>query len=166
MNDLPPAPKPWGFWDRVGAFVIGGVTVPALLLAVVGFVASSERYLVPEAIVYSKGGDDVWYATFKRRTPRGAVHAEWAVEMSVVTGMECHAPADGMRGEAFYQPVPERIARETGDLYPADTVTYPVSLSLVPCLEAEPPIIGEATYWVLAFGVIPLRPVSLPFVIE
>ena len=53
MSDLPPAPKPWGFWDRVGAFVIGGVTIPALLLAVVGFVASSERYLVPEAIVYS-----------------------------------------------------------------------------------------------------------------
>ena len=152
--------------DRLGAFVIGGVTVPAILLAAIGFVASSERYLVPEAIVYHQGEDGVWYATFERETPRGAVHAEWTVEMSVVTGMECRAPKDGLHGESYYQPVVERIDRNSGALYPANTVTYPVSLSLVPCLEAEPPIIGEATYWVLAFGVIPLRPVSLPFVIE
>ncbi|RVV97686.1 hypothetical protein EKE94_09265 [Mesobaculum littorinae] len=92
--------------------------------------------------------------TVVRETPFGAVEARWHGVVRVVgreAGRICISPP-GAAGT--YEPQDN------------DLVRYEVGAWAVPCLDAGPPITVSYTRRVVAFGILPLRPVTYSFTID
>lgn len=128
------------WFDKVGLFVI----VPLVIL---WFALPSSLFIYPVSMAVEDDG----MVTSVRRTPFGAVEADWTARIVVShnNGYICAAT-----GTAYYTQVP-------GDL-----VRYRIGAWALPCIEAGPPLVITYTRQVKLFGLIPLRPVVFNYITE
>lgn len=111
-----------------------------VLFVAVPFVGRSSFFLQPVSISV---GDD--HFVLVRETPLGATTARWKAEIYVpASGRECSD-----RGEDLFQP------------RPFDTVRFPISDALAPCLGTGRTVVMTMEWTVILFGWLPLRPVTM-----
>jgi len=131
----------WSWFDKIGFSV---VTIGSVLCGLWLFVGS-HLFLKPIALRL-----DGYDFIFLRETPFGDVDAKWSAEMVLMDrgdtrfdSYEC----DLGNGRRMFQESEHNL------------VTGSLTSSAKPCVEAGPPMVFRASYQVMLFGLIPLRPV-------
>jgi len=107
------------------------------------FATPTTRYLNPVSMIYNVDERGLWWATFLRETPNGAVWASWSTEVRVIgTEQQC---SDS--GATEYEAAP------------FDTVILLVPQKLIPCLELPgiKRVIHRHTAQIGPFTLIPSR---------
>ena len=131
----------WGWFDKLGFFVvvIGGIA------AGLWFSIGSHLFLKPIALRM-----DGYSYTFLRETPFGDVDAKWWAEMTLLD-----------RGDTRFDSYECNLGngRRMFQVSENDLVTGSLTSSAGPCVDAGPPMVFRASYQVMLFGLIPLRPV-------
>lgn len=117
----------WKASDKLGAAVIAAGLIYFLFRAAV----PGTMFLDPLAYIVK---EDI--VTFKRKTPRGEVWADWRAEISLIRagGFECSGG-----GTSKYQPAPGNLVRYRLQPWAQD------------CLEAGPPMVARIEWQVRPF---------------
>lgn len=135
-----------------------------LVLSLLWLALPSAVFLRPSVLYYDQ---NTGYATLTRTVHFfDAVHVRYKTEMRVLsTGIKCQA-ANSLNVVTYHKHDEPAVSSITGEPLPLGTVMWPIEDEFWPCVAAEPPLVVEASWWVLLFGVIPLRPVTITDVLE
>lgn len=124
------------FSGREGRFIA------AILLAALIYALSWSGFFI-RPVEMSMTADKT---VLVRKTPMGAVNADWIMDATAVDGTECSA-----RGSAIFQAKPNNIAR------------FATHDTIVPCLGL---LTVVDTSWTVRLLGIPMRPVRLTTILE
>lgn len=123
-----------------------GDYVAAVLSMLIVLWLSVGSWVFLQPVAYTVDG---YMVTFVRRTPFGAVTADYAAEIRIPGGQSCAESGRGLYEDA-----------------PADTVQYELAQRLRPCVHRGVPASVHLSWRVELWGLIPLRETTLTTLIE